>query len=342
MNTWKDYLRKNDTAIILGFSPTTRHLTPFDAPDKDLFTLNEEYHYDWVKRPPDFHFQIHPRWDFTRTNNTNHYNHFMWLKNEQGMCVRCKGEGGWEREGKDGVKEAVKCPECDKGIYTPPEWREKLPIFMQEHWDDIPNSVKYPLQEATDALPLDYPYFTSSVALLLMLTHLMGYKRVEMYGFEMGMNTEYHYQRANGEYLMGYLQGKGMEIYLPKETTLLKGELYGYKNMKQGYRMNLEMRGQFLEMQEKMQSAKVNVMTGEIQTLQGLVAEGHSELAPRLNDRQLVYMKAIGTQNVLRGAIAETTNLTSLYDAYFTAGIEEGKVLSAEETQAFVNVAYEQ
>jgi hypothetical protein len=34
--------------------------------------------------------------------------------------------------------------------------------------------------------------------------------------------------------------------------------------------------------------------------------------------------------------------LIGLYDTYFTAGIEEGKVLSAEEIQAFTNVTYRQ
>jgi hypothetical protein len=330
---WTRVKRLHDKAIILGFAPTTRHLAPFDDPSYDLWTLNEEYIFDWVKRTPDYHFQIHPRWDFTRTNNMNDPNHPLWLANKDGACMRCDGKG---------MLGETKCPHCQDGLYTPPPYRKNLPIFMQQHWDDIPNSIAFPLKEATDLLPVDYPYFTSSVALILILTYLMGYKRVELYGFDMGTTTEYHYQRANGEYIMGFLQGKGMEIYVPPESSLLKGELYGFRNMKTGFRQNLEMRKQILEMQDKEQGSKVNVMTGEIQTLQGLVAEGYSGLAPRLEERSKEYMKALGTHNVVKGALAETKNLTSLYDSYFTAGTEEGKVLSGEEVAQFTNAQYNQ
>jgi hypothetical protein len=140
--------------------------------------------------------------------------------------------------------------------------------------------------------------------------------------------------------MIGFLQGKGMEVYVPKESTLLKGELYGYKNMKTGFRQNLEMRKAVLEIQEKQQGVRVNIMTGEIQTLEGLVKGGLTDLAPRLTERSQEYMKVIGTHNVIKGAQAETSNLISLYDSYFTAGIEEGEVPSAEEVQEFTNAQY--
>lgn len=335
MFTWDQLPRRHDRICIVGFADS-RRLTPWNDKDTEFIGLNEEYKFDWFKHTPTRWLQIHPRWDFTRTNNGNHFNHPLWLFNKAGTCMKCLGEG------KIG-DEKVGCDECgETGTYTPPPYRKDTIIYMQEHWDDIPGSVKYPLKEVTELLPLGRPYFTSSLAMILSLSFLMGYKRAELYGFEMGTQTEYHYQRANAEYLIGYFQGKGMEIFIPQESPILKGELYGYKNMKTGMRQNLEMRRMILESQEKQAHSAFDQATGEMKLLQKLVSEGHGELAELLAQKNMEYMKVIGTENVIKGAIAETKNLTSLYDSYFTAGIEEGKVLSAEEIQAFTNVTYRQ
>jgi predicted transcriptional regulator YdeE len=338
---WTDYPRTRDCLAIVGFAPTTRHLTPWDDDSYEIWGLNEEYNFDWMKRFTRW-FQIHPRWDFMRDNNINHRNHPHWLTNTTGMCNRCKGEGGWLAE-EGGEKKAVACPDCQNGTYTPPAHRKDLIIYMQEHWDDIPNSVAFPLNEATALLPVGYPYFTSSVSLMLILAYMMGFKRVELYGFEMGTTTEYHYQRANGEYIMGFLQGKGMEVVVPKNSSLLKGELYGYKNMKTGFRQNLEMRQVIVNEQERKQGTQVQMMTGQVKELEYIVRAGLTpeQLQARYQEIMGEYAKVIGLHNVIKGAMTEVKNMTALYDSYFTAGTEEGKVLSAEEVQTFVNVAYQ-
>jgi hypothetical protein len=337
MFTWDQLPRKHDRIAIVGFAES-RKLTPWNDKDIEFIGVNEEYHFDWFKHTPTRWLQIHPRWDFTRTNNGNHFNHPLWLFNKSGTCMKCQGNGKVKLG-----EEMVGCNECgETGRYTPPPYRKDTIIYMQEHWDDIPGSVRFPLKEATELLPMKYPYFTSSFAMMLSLSFLMGFKRVEMYGFEMGTQTEYHYQRANAEYLIGFFQGKGMDIYIPQESPILKGELYGYKNMKTGMRQNMEMRKVILEAQEKQVHSNFDQMTGALQLLQKMVSEGRSDMAPLLEEKSKEYMKIVGTENVIKGALAETKNLIGLYDTYFTAGIEEGKVLSAEEIQAFTNVTYRQ
>lgn len=342
--TWVDIERKNNKLAIVGFAPTTRDQTPWEDTSFDIWGVNEEYVFDWFKRPPDLHFQMHPRWDFTRTNNMNHYNHPLWLANKTDKCVRCKGERGGTHIDTDTKKEKwYTCPECNgEGIYTPPAYRANLPIIMQEHWDDIPNSIPFPLEDATNLIPLgDYPYFTSSVAYMLTLAYMLGYEEVHFYGFEMGTKTEYHYQRANFEYLVGLYQGYGLKIIVPKQSTLLKGELYGYKNMKTGFRQNLEARLQFLEIQETEQREKYMRQSGAIQAIQNLLPT-HPELIADYNALMPDYAKTVGTHNVIKGAIQEVKVLTELYDHYFLGGTESNAEMTAEDFNKFINVAYTQ
>ena len=337
--TYKDVKRKYDILIIQGFAPTTREQVPWDRGDFDFASLNEGYSFPWMKRKqPDWWFQIHPRWDFTRDNNMNHYNHPNWLFNRKGECIRCKGKGELENAK---TKEMFPCPECEKGIYTPPSWRGDTPIFMQKQWEDIPNSVPYPLQEATEIFELGRPYFTSSLSMMLALAFLMGYKRVELYGFEMGTMTEYHYQKANGEFVMGFLKAKGMDIWLPPESSILQGELYGFKNMKTGFRQNLEMRSVILERQDGQASAKSNQLAGQVALLEEMRNSKEIDLDKLFEAKAKEYDLARGRHNVIKGAAAETKNLTALYDKFYVAGTEGGNIqTTGEDFAAFTNAEY--
>ena len=328
MSDWQT-LRKRDKLAICGFAPTTRHMAPFGNPEYDFYALNEEYNYDWMCKTGDdgkplFNelkhevtawFQIHPRWDFTRSNNMNHFNHPNWLMDKEAPCIRCQGTGELEN-----VTTHVKfsCPECDNGTYKPPTYRKNLPIIMQSQWDDIPNSIEFPLKEATEVYGLGRPYFTSYLSLMITLTYLLEYKHVELYGFEMGTDTEYHYQRANGEFIMGFLQAKGMDIILPKDSGILKGELYGYKNMKTGFRQNLEMRSKVLAIQEGEHVSKVNQLSGQVTLLQELMVKTEPpNLTELFETKAKEYDKARQLHSVVKGAIAETKNMTGMYDKYF-------------------------
>lgn len=340
--TWEDFPRKHDRIAFLGFSAVSRDRLPWDDTDLEVFSLNEGYNFPWVKRW-DRWFQIHPRWDFIRSTNNNDPNHILWLTNQEGKCIQCRGGGRViPLIGKD--KTEMNCPACGgTGHYKPPANRmdPAFPIYMQRHWDDIPLSIPLPLKEISKALipkiNTQQDYFTSSFSMMLGLAFIMGYKRVELYGFEMGADTEYHYQRANAEYLMGLVQGRGMEVYIPKESPLLVGPLYGYKSMKQGYRQHLDMRLRFLMTQLDNESRTMMSMHGEIAALKKVKAWLEAE-KDKLNypkevrewvGGQIANMEAdeqtkLGLANGIKFAMEETKNLTKMYDNYFWMGTEGG------------------
>lgn len=115
--------------------------------------------------------------------------------------------------------------------------KHPFPIFMQEKNKEVPSSVRYPIEEAMDEFGY---YWKSTMAYAVAFAYLAGYKRLELYGFEMASDSEYWGQRANGAYIMGKAIGKGLDIYVPPISRLLTGIRYAYENNLIGIRQDLE------------------------------------------------------------------------------------------------------
>jgi hypothetical protein len=317
IKTWQDYPRLKDKVAIVGFAPTTRELAPFDDPEYEIWIVNEEYALPWCKRY-DRVFQMHQKWDFGRSNNTNHPNHPLWLRNQAGQCIMCKGEGKFVPIN---AKEPVNCEQCNgTGTYIPNR-RLDLPIYMQEAFPDIPGAVAFPLDEATKMI--GRRYFRSSFSYMMTMAMLMGYKRIEVYGFEMGTETEYHYQKANGEYLIGVAVGMGFDVYVPDKCTLLKGNVYGYEESRIGYRQNLETRRLVLDNQVKARKSEAERFNAQAEIVKYLMEHPELKLEDVLNSTAAAYNKATSMLNFVRGAKMETENLTQMYDQYFTGPSEK-------------------
>jgi hypothetical protein len=330
--------RFKDKLAIVGFASTTRDQAPFDDESYEIWTVNEAGNtaidaFKWMKRF-DRLFQIHPRWDFTRINNANDPNHWLWLQNISGKCQMC---GGTALMG-DGKN----CPVCEGGIYTPSETRSWAKvIYMQEKWKDVPNSVKYPLDEMIALNPRG-KYFDSSLSYMLMLASTMGYKEIFVVGFEMAAQSEYFYQRANFEFLYGCLTAKGQKITLPENTSLLKGKMYGYENMKTGYRQQLDMRLAILNNELATHNMELAKMEGQLTAWKDILSLGTPtpDLQSKFLEVQSKYGKLLGLVNVVKGASYETENLRKLYDSYFVAEDLEGKTNVREVTEEHVKKGY--
>lgn len=104
--------------------------------------------------------------------------------------------------------------------------KDSPPIYMMKHYDDVPNSIRYPLDEVLKLAP-GYGYFTSSVSYAIALAILQKYERIEIYGVEMETNTEYGHQRVGVAFWVGLAIGKGIEVIF-HSPSLFKAPLYGY------------------------------------------------------------------------------------------------------------------
>jgi len=103
-----------------------------------------------------------------------------------------------------------------------------FPIYMQEQRDEFPCSVKYPLDDIAKSVDGGRYYLTNSIALMLAHAIYEGYERIELYGVDLAYGTEYSYQKAGTEYMMGVAIGMGIDVYVPPECPLLNSPVYGY------------------------------------------------------------------------------------------------------------------
>ena len=104
---------------------------------------------------------------------------------------------------------------------------KKIPVYMQKKYGDIPMSIPYPLQDIVNAYG---DYFTNGVSYLLALAIEMKFKEIHIYGIEMEHASEHIYQKPSVTYFIGLARGKGIKIYLPKESTLMRSQcLYGFE-----------------------------------------------------------------------------------------------------------------
>ena len=134
-----------------------------------------------------------------------------------------------------------------------------IPIIMQEHYEDIPASVAYPLEEMIEAYGIPRigqehrkdAYFTNSVSFMLALAIYEGADVIGIYGVDMAVLSEYNEQRPSCEYYIGVAKGRGIEILLPTEADLLKTRwIYGYEDEKKTA-WELKLNKTIEEMQER-------------------------------------------------------------------------------------------
>jgi hypothetical protein len=98
---------------------------------------------------------------------------------------------------------------------------------MIETSKQIPNAVRFPIEEAIAYGKRDY--FTSSPAFMLALAGIEGFEEVHLYGINLAIGDEYFFEKACAEWWIGYLEGKGVTVYVPKASSLLKQyRRYGY------------------------------------------------------------------------------------------------------------------
>lgn len=187
-----------DKIAIVGFSPSTRSLAPFNDPSFELWGMNSLFQF----LPGPWH-----RW------------------------IELHGQKHLDEIHKD------QWPKIQDFFKTC-----GIPIYMQDHYEEYPTSVKYPLEEINamfgweDIKPgLNY-YYESTVAYLIALalyeneTRSVPIKEIHLYGIDMVHETEWGYQRPNTEFFIGWATGKGIKFKMPGECALMSPRwLYAYE-----------------------------------------------------------------------------------------------------------------
>lgn len=102
-----------------------------------------------------------------------------------------------------------------------------IPIYMIERMEQFPTSIRYPIEDAIQYAGRDY--FMSSIAFMLALVGMEGFEEVHLYGINLAIGDEYFYEKPNAEWWIGKLEGKGITVFVPQASALLKQyRRYGY------------------------------------------------------------------------------------------------------------------
>lgn len=114
----------------------------------------------------------------------------------------------------------------------------KVPIYMQDHYDEIPGSVRVPYEEIKKKFY--HPsmgenlFVTNTIVWMLLCALHEGYTDISLYGVHMAHQTEYGYQNASCSWVLGMIQGwivQGLpyKLYIAEASELLKARYeYGY------------------------------------------------------------------------------------------------------------------
>jgi len=224
------------TVAIVGLAPTSCSLAPFDDSDVEIWCLNEAHAFpQWLTRW-DRWFQIHDTVSWHRfIAKRDVRGHSEWLKEKHHASnVRIpRKQTKWEVFKQRFVSLFVK--ENEFAHYQKQIDEKIKPIYMQYWTPEVPGSVSYPLYEIQKRAFKNFwrgddnlvKYFTSTFAYMAGIAELEDFERVEIYGFEMTDEIEYITQKACAEFWIGYLMGKGVEIYVPENCQILWSWLYG-------------------------------------------------------------------------------------------------------------------
>lgn len=116
----------------------------------------------------------------------------------------------------------------DRQLWTPKHLermkRADIPILMQKECEDVSMSRAYPRYAVE--LTVGRDYMGSSIAYMLAYAIYRKADEIGLWGVDLSDDMHDH-QRPNLEYLIGFAEGRGIKVHVPKGSVLLSGGGYG-------------------------------------------------------------------------------------------------------------------
>jgi hypothetical protein len=283
-----------ETVILFGTNTFTRHLIDWQRDDCEYWAWNEvgslkdDRPNYWAKRV-DLLIQLHASPIWRNHNNLNH-----------------------------GRQQSLESGEKSNSHY---DWLQRVhefPIYMQDHFEDVPSSVKYPIDEIISSLlpNLKREYgkgvqqvenFTSSFAYAMALAIYQGVKKIEIYGIEMTSDTEYVRQRPGGYFWIGLATGKGIEVIL-HSPLLMNDKRYGYTGEVMIQRQEFEMSARQLDTLVENAKARAFESKGRSQALLAALLQTTSQ-----SDAQRLTQEFLKVLNDSQSATFEYGQMAGRY-----------------------------
>ena len=152
-----------------------------------------------------------------------------------------------------------------------PQWLAEcgMPVYMTQVEPSIPTSVRYPIEAVIrDVTGTDY--FTSTVAFMVALALYERFEEIAIYGIDLIVGTEWDWQKACVEYLLGIAHARGVTVRIPPMSALLKQRWrYGYEIEPPGGLIKLTE----LQRRQGALTNERNTLIARLQTIDGALQE---------------------------------------------------------------------
>jgi hypothetical protein len=206
------------TIALVGGAKKTRGAVQYSQAD-EIWTPNWSYKYEWLPRI-DRLFEMHPIWIYAGTDKV------AWSKPKE----------HWE-------------------------WLQEhhpYPIYMLRQHEAVPACVRYPIEDVIECIfggklirrnweedtEEEARFFTSSFDYMFGLAILKQEEwdidTIELFGLEMGSDTEYRYQKYGANFFIQAAMARGIKVIVPHDTVIVKSRLYGYEGSQMIFRTDLE------------------------------------------------------------------------------------------------------
>lgn len=158
-----------------------------------------------------------PSWEFW-----GHSSSRAWYKRPMDRYFDLHPKSCWSRGGKKGL--------------AYPRWLAKntVPIYLQKADPEVPASITYPKGRILTEFSYAHRrrYFSNHASWMIALALTEGVTHLALYGINYSSESEYARQRGSAEYWLGQLDGRGVNVILPEQCTLLGDPalLYGYES----------------------------------------------------------------------------------------------------------------
>jgi len=196
------------------------------------------------------------------------------------------------------------------------EWLQKehgKPVYMQEIDSLVPDSIRYPIEQAVELTGEDY--FSTSFAYMAALAILQDYEYIEIHGVEMS-HSEYEYQAECWRYWIGFLKGRlgAKNVVMSSARHLLQSPRYGYEG---NYSFGVEYfmaRARLLD--AEWNSAEKNALNIKKVIDKTIERDEYNKIADLVRN----YQTAVQTVGEYAGALAEAERYQTFGDRFADRG----------------------
>lgn len=210
-------------------------------------------------------------------------------------------------------------------------------IYMQEEDPEVPDSLRFPIEEILLLLPEDscFKWFDLSAAYALALAIRLGYEKIEIYGMDLVSNTEYSYQLRCWNFWVGIAIGRGVDISLKcSKNDFSSGRMYGYEGeiqieRKYFFDRSIALGELYVKADRALEKAKNKINDA-------ILAFNHKDLPDLVKEYQEMAIAA----GELAGAQAEAENYAQREDPISAQEFERRSAKSQREAEDIRNQMY--